>query len=325
MPDSSAYQTGYAVGAFLGVFLICGVIGLGAVSIIMAFVRRTTGWIAAAIILSLLGAGGVITGMVFAARGFGKAIAEQSRPKMVVSEDGWVRLEIPGSWSTLRELHDSASLKVGNKFREEYAIVISEKKADIKGTLDDFAQTVTGGIRESLGVGVEVGPIENVTAGKFTAKRCRLAGKIDNIRIVYLHYSVETLEGFHQLIMWTLPSKESRAWPVFERVAETFEVVNPPKSTVLEKRPKPLPHSARKGTVEERLRDIFAEQLGVPAEKVKPEARVKEDLGADDLDRVELIMASEEEFEIEISDDDAEKLTTVREFTQYVSARAKDR
>jgi hypothetical protein len=224
MPDSSAFQAGYAVGAVLGVLLMLGVIGMGIVSIIMAFVRRTTGWIVTAIILSLLGAGGVITGVVLAARGFSKAIAAQAKSKTVVSDDGWVRMEIPGTWSPLRELHKDASLKVGNKFREEYAIVISETKTDFDGTLDDFAKVTTGAIGKSLGASAGVGPIENATAGKFTARRCRLAGKVDKIRVVYFHYSVETPEGFHQLIMWTLPSKERDAWPTFERVAGSFEV-----------------------------------------------------------------------------------------------------
>jgi hypothetical protein len=151
MPDSSAFQAGYAVGAIVGVLLMLGVIGMGIVSIIMAFVRRTTGWIVAAIILSLLGAGGVLTGVVLAARGFGKAIAQQSKSKTVDSDDGWVRLEIPGTWSTVPELHDDASLKVGNKFREEYAVVLSEDKTDFDGTLDDYAKIATGSIGESIG------------------------------------------------------------------------------------------------------------------------------------------------------------------------------
>jgi hypothetical protein len=176
MSDSSAYQAGYAFGAILGVLLFLGVIGMGIVSIIMAFVRRTTGWIVAAIIFSLLGVGGVITGVVLAARGFGKAIAEQSKPKTVVSDDGWVRLEIPGTWRTLRELHKDAPLQVGNKIREEYAIVISERKTDFDSTLDDFAKLTTGSIGGKLGRSAEVGPIEIATAGKFNARRCRITG-----------------------------------------------------------------------------------------------------------------------------------------------------
>jgi acyl carrier protein len=201
--------------------------------------------------------------------------------------------------------------------------VISEPKADFKGTLDDFAKVATGGIIENLGANAEVGPIENATAGKFIARRCRLAGKAINIRAVYLHYSIQTPEGFHQLIMWTLPSKERVAWPVFERVAKSFAVANPPKFGVSGKRVATLPRVARTGTVEERLRAIFVEELKIPAEKLKPEARLKEDVGADELDLVELVMATEEEFDIEISDDDAAKITTVGDLTKYVSAKVK--
>ena len=68
---------------------------------------------------------------------------------------------------------------------------------------------------------------------------------------------------------------------------------------------------------------IFIEELKIPAEKLRPEARLKEDVGADELDLVELVMATEEEFDIEISDDDAEKITTVGDLTKYVSAKVK--
>src|SRR5688572_27505182 len=99
--SSSVYQVGYFGAAYaagllvLIVLLMAGVMVMGVVSIIMAFIRRTTGWIVAAIILGLLGAGSLVVGVVFAGRGFGQAIAQQSNPKTVVSDDGWVRLEIP--------------------------------------------------------------------------------------------------------------------------------------------------------------------------------------------------------------------------------------
>ncbi len=72
-------------------------------------------------------------------------------------------------------------------------------------------------------------------------------------------------------------------------------------------------------SVEERVRKIICEQLGVKAEEVKDEASFVEDLGADSLDTVELVMALEEEFETEIPDEDAEKITTVREAIDYIN------
>jgi len=74
-------------------------------------------------------------------------------------------------------------------------------------------------------------------------------------------------------------------------------------------------------TTEERVRDIIVELLGTDPAKVKPEARFREDLEADSLDLVEMIMAIEEEFSGEISDEDAQKITTVGEAINYIDTR----
>ena len=74
--------------------------------------------------------------------------------------------------------------------------------------------------------------------------------------------------------------------------------------------------------VEEKVKKIIAEQLAVSDSEVKPGASFVDDLGADSLDQVELVMALEEEFNIEISDEDAEKIKTVQDTLQYVSGHA---
>ena len=71
-------------------------------------------------------------------------------------------------------------------------------------------------------------------------------------------------------------------------------------------------------SIEERVKKIIVEQLGVKEEEVKPEASFIEDLGADSLDTVELVMALEEEFDIEIPDEEAVKITTVQSAIDYV-------
>ena len=74
----------------------------------------------------------------------------------------------------------------------------------------------------------------------------------------------------------------------------------------------------------DRVRDVIVDLLGVEPEKVTPEARFREDLEADSLDLVELIMAFEEEFGGEISDEDAQKITTVGEAVAYIEERMAD-
>ena len=77
-------------------------------------------------------------------------------------------------------------------------------------------------------------------------------------------------------------------------------------------------------SIEERVKKIVAEQLGVKEEEVKNEASFVEDLGADSLDTVELVMALEEEFETEIPDEEAEKITTIQEAINYIEENLQD-
>jgi acyl carrier protein len=76
-------------------------------------------------------------------------------------------------------------------------------------------------------------------------------------------------------------------------------------------------------TADERVKQIIVEQLGVDEGEVSPGASFQDDLGADSLDIVELVMAFEETFEIEIPDEDAEKIKTVQDAINYVQAHAK--
>ena len=75
--------------------------------------------------------------------------------------------------------------------------------------------------------------------------------------------------------------------------------------------------------VEEKVKNIIVEQLNVDAESVTPDANFIEDLGADSLDIVELVMTMEEEFDLEIPDEDAEKLKTVNDVQSYLSTKGK--
>ena len=75
--------------------------------------------------------------------------------------------------------------------------------------------------------------------------------------------------------------------------------------------------------IDQRVKDIVVEQLGVKPEQVTPQAKFIEDLGADSLDTVELVMALEEEFGIEVPDEQAEKLQSVGDVIKYIEENAK--
>ncbi len=77
-------------------------------------------------------------------------------------------------------------------------------------------------------------------------------------------------------------------------------------------------------SIEQRVKEIIVEQLGVEEDEVSPEASFIDDLGADSLDTVELVMAFEEEFNIEIPDEDAEGITTVQDAIDYIKANVKE-
>ena len=76
-------------------------------------------------------------------------------------------------------------------------------------------------------------------------------------------------------------------------------------------------------SLEEKVKKIIAEQLSVSEDQITPEASFVEDLGADSLDTVELVMALEEEFETEIPDEEAEKITTVQQAIDYIKSHDK--
>ncbi|PYX69493.1 MAG: acyl carrier protein [Acidobacteria bacterium] len=76
-------------------------------------------------------------------------------------------------------------------------------------------------------------------------------------------------------------------------------------------------------TTEEKVKQIISEQLGIEESEITSNSSFADDLGADSLDQVELVMALEEAFELEISDEDAEKIRTVRDVLEYVEKNAK--
>ncbi len=85
----------------------------------------------------------------------------------------------------------------------------------------------------------------------------------------------------------------------------------------------PRQHMADQKTIDQRVKEIIVNQLNVNEEQITPQASFLDDLGADSLDTVELVMALEEAFDVEIPDEDAEKIRTVQDAIDYIDKRAK--
>lgn len=315
MEPSSAYEAGQAVGK-TAVYVVIGLAAAGgAIFFIIALIRAITtkrkGWIIGAVVSALVAMFGVVGLIGVAANSIAKlAKTASEKKKAVASKDGRIRLEVPATWKDLPGLHEEAQVQAGNALLEQYVMVLEDLKSDYAGSLEEFDALVIGQMKEKM-PGCEASAPEARPVGKYPALHRRLAGTVDNIRIVYHIASVETDAGFYQIMRWTTPSRESSAEPAFREIADSFTSTDGPPA------PKP-PRLAANVNTHERVVAIVTEQLGIDAKALKPESRFIEDLGADSLDTVELVMAVEEEFEVAVPDEVAEKLRTVGELVKWL-------
>jgi len=325
--ESSAYEAGRAVGESLVVILILGALVGGGIFFLVALIKsitqKTRGWIIAAVVSGIIALVGLFGGLGMAVSKLTKVAKAQQergdRKKRLSANNGKLRLEVPGSWKEMPELNEAASIAAGDGFKEQYVMVIENSKTDFAGSLEDFDEIVTERIRENL-KDAEISDAESRKVGDFPALHRRAAGVTEKINVVYHSVSIETKTSFCQILTWTTRSRESVAEPVFREVIDSFASDDGP----------PVPGEAGSGTVEagdvhSRVVTLVVDLLGLEAWKVSAESRFIEDLGADSLDTVELVMATEEEFEVEIPDEDAEKIRTVGELVRYVERKsAKD-
>lgn len=284
----------FVVGLALAIFFI--------VALVRATSTKAKGWVIACVASGVLTLSAFGVAAKFGVQEVQKFIVEGARiEKPMIGKSGRFRMTVPNNWSPMPKLNAIADIAAGNLLLEQYLMVIAEPKDEVGMGLEEFAKTVTEQMRTKLEK-PQQGEFAKLALGTFPALRCRIAGKAEGIDIVYLHTSVETPDHLCQVLCWTLAPREQTAFPIFEKVAATFSAK---EKAAAKKGPDPsLPTG-------ERVRRIVAEQLGVEAPKVTATARLKEDLGVDDLDLVELVMALEEEFDITIKDEDADKWLTV--------------
>jgi acyl carrier protein len=322
MEPTSAYEAGQAFGRTLAIVgVLLALFGGGItflVAMIKASTRRTRGWIIGALVAGLVTLIGLIGAVGLAASSLGKAIQAKKtsaeRKKRVSADGGRYRLEIPGHWREMPALNEEAGIGAGNEAREQYLLVIENPKSDFVGDLDAFDQLSTNLMTANL-ENPEVSEPERRDAGKYPARHRRVVGTTENIRVAYQISSIESADAFYQVLMWTTPSRETAALPLFREVVDSFSAQAGPPDP---KRPAaPGPRDTRS-----RVTAILVELLGSDAASVAPESRIVEDLGADSLDTVELVMAVEDEFGVAIPDDAAAELRTVGDLIRWLDQQA---
>lgn len=142
-------------------------------------------------------------------------------PKEITATDNSTRFTVPGGWQVRTDLHEDARLQAANLFAEQYAIVITESKEDFarKVTLRDYAAILMETSKESV-PDMTFSAISDKTINGYPAVQYEGIGTVENNKIKWIFTLIETPKNFHQLAVWTLPSR-------FESNKETlFEVIN---------------------------------------------------------------------------------------------------
>lgn len=228
------------IGGIIGALFCLGISVFALVAIILAFVKRTTIWIVLACSTVFFALAGMVTTGVFVFREAQKKAKLTSTVKRITSDDGWVSLEVPGNWDKIPNLNSGATVQFGNTLAEEYLTIFSDPRSDFRGTLQEFARLTTQRMHDNL-ENASLGTPERLTINGFPAQKVRLEGTTSGVQITYLHTSVETPDGFHQIVQWTLPSKESQALPIFEKVAASFQLARSRASAPAVEPTPPLP------------------------------------------------------------------------------------
>ncbi len=323
MEPTAAYEAGQSFGRSILIGLIAFALLGGGLVFVITMIKATTsksrGWITGAVVSGVVALVGLLGAVGLAASSLGKAIqankSEGDRKNRLASDDGRYRLEVPKSWKEMPELNDAAGIVAGNAFREQYVLVIENSKADFVGSLEDFDQLTSEGLGENL-ENPEISKPENRKVGAFPALHRRVLGTSDKIRVVYQISSVETADAFYQVMMWTIPSREAAALPVFREVVDSFSAkAGPPEEN-------PAAGSLTGDDTRSRVVRIIVGQLGISPAKVTLASRFTEDLGTDSLDIVELVMAVEEDFEVAVPDETAANLKTVGDLVRWIDAQA---
>jgi Tfp pilus assembly major pilin PilA len=142
----------------------------------------------------------------------------------VTSGDGLTRIRLPSNWKQLPELTETGSVEYGNAHREQYALVISEPKADFSSTVDlpAYNEIVMNQNYQDKLTGLNLEFMGQVSFNGLKGFKYIVRGGVDNIRVVYLHTVLEGKDHFHQVMFWTLPTRWADSAEVYEAALTTF-------------------------------------------------------------------------------------------------------
>jgi hypothetical protein len=145
-----------------------------------------------------------------------------SDTKEMVSADGKSRLVVPHDWKELEDLNDAAELQAGNKSKEQYLIILSEDKADLANfTLQKHHQTTRDAMLQKMGNASASQPVE-VTIDGQSALQDEITGTQDGTNIVFLHTTIESDDGYHQILAWTTRSRWDKNKEKLQEVTRSF-------------------------------------------------------------------------------------------------------
>lgn len=151
-------------------------------------------------------------------------IDKTQSPKIVTSKDGKIQLTVPGAWKEQNGLNEEAGLQVANPVAEQYAIVISESKADFtdKMTLENFTELIQQNAKSVIADAVVSEP-RSLTINGYPAKQFEVGGSIENIKAKWIYTLVDAPNNYHQILTWTLASRYEQNKPVLLDVINSFK------------------------------------------------------------------------------------------------------
>lgn len=213
------------VGAIVGIILSAGLGLFTLLAIIMAFVKKTRGWIISAVVLVVLLGGGLLVGTVV---GVTQVSKELGKPRTLVSKDGKASLDLPAGWiDPPMQLSPLATIQAAAILQNSFVMVITESKEGKDIPLDAYTKVILDQMQKNV-QNAKVGTTSEQTINGLSAMQARLAGHISGMDIVYLITTYDGGDHLHQVVAWTTPANEAKMWPVLAEIAKGFKLVKQP-------------------------------------------------------------------------------------------------